>query len=321
MTDKKMDIIRALKRAGTDPISGEELGERLGISRTMVWKYMKALGEEGYVIRSTPGSGHVLVSAPDKLYPSEIMDGLDTGIIGGDIRYFDDVDSTNDVAKKMGSSSDEGTVVIAEMQDSGRGRKGGHWMSPRGGVWMSVILKPNVVPAYAPRFTLMAGVAVAKTIRDLGVEASLKWPNDVLVGDKKVCGILTEMDAESDQINFVVIGMGINVNVSIEDLSEDIRSSSTSLSEIKGEELDRIAFVQALLRALEDEYVRSKALGFDLILDEWKSLSSTIGRDVDVVTPQRMISGKAVGITENGTLLVETSEGLEEVIAGSCIHR
>lgn len=316
-----MDIIRALKKAGNDSISGEELGDRLGISRTMVWKYIKALGEEGYVIKSLPGSGHVLVSAPDKLYPSEIMDGLDTSIIGGDIRYFDEVDSTNDIAKKMGSLSDEGTVVIAEMQDSGRGRKGDHWVSPRGGVWMSVILKPNVVPAYAPRFTLMAGVAVARAIREFGIEASLKWPNDVLVGDKKVCGILTEMDAETDQINFVVIGIGINVNVLLEDLSEDFRSSSTTLSEVKGEELDRIAFVQALLRALEDEYVRSKTLGFSSILEEWKSLSSTIGRDVDVVTPQRMISGKAVGITENGTLLVETAEGMEEIVAGSCIHR
>lgn len=316
-----MDIIKALKDSGAEPISGEELGTKLGISRTMVWKYIKALGDEGYVIRSIPGSGHILQSSPDKLYPSEIKDGLDTDLIGGDIRYFDVVDSTNDVAKDIGASSDEGAIVIAEMQEGGRGRKGGHWISPRGGVWMSIILKPNNSPSFASRFTLMAGVAVAKTIREFGIEASLKWPNDVLVGEQKVCGILTEMDAEVEHINFIVVGMGINVNVAVDDLSEDIRPNSTSLSAIKGNDIDRTSFVQTLIRAFEVEYVRSRSQGFSSILEDWITLSGTIGRNVDVITPHKVISGKAKGITESGTLLVETAEGVQEIIAGSCIHK
>ncbi|WP_135613115.1 biotin--[acetyl-CoA-carboxylase] ligase [Methanococcoides sp. AM1] len=321
MVDRKMDILIALKEAGKEPISGEELGERLGISRTMVWKYIKGLEEDGYVIGSSPGSGYNLVSVPDKLYPSEISIGLDTDIIGKELHYFETVDSTNDMAKKMGFKAEEGTVVIAEMQESGRGRKGDRWVSPKGGIWLSVILKPGILPAHAPRLTLMAGVAVAKTIRQFGVDASIKWPNDVVIGNKKVCGILTEMDAEVDHIGFVVIGIGINANVSVEELPEELRDSSTSLSSIKGESINRASFVQALLRSLETEYLRFKVEGFSKILEDWISLSDTIGSQVEVITPQKIIAGKATGITAEGALIVETAEGVKEVMAGRCIYK
>lgn len=321
MADRKMDIIRALKEAGKEPISGEELGEKLGISRTMVWKYVKALEEDGYVIESSPGAGYVLVSVPDKLYPSEISIGLDTSIIGTEIHYFETLDSTNDMAKKMGLTAEEGTVVIAEMQESGRGRKGDRWVSPKGGIWLSVILKPGILPAHAPRLTLMAGVAVASTIRQFGAEASIKWPNDVVIGDRKVCGILTEMDAEADHIGFVVIGIGINANVSVEELPEELRDGSTSLSSIKGENINRAAFVQALLRSLETEYLRFKVDGFPKIMEDWISLSNTIGRQVEVITPHKLIAGKATGITADGALIVKTAEGMQEVMAGRCIYK
>ncbi|NYT20063.1 MAG: biotin--[acetyl-CoA-carboxylase] ligase [Methanosarcinales archaeon] len=321
MVDRKMDILRALKEAGKKPISGEELGEKLGISRTMVWKYIKILEEDGYTIESSPGSGYVLVSVPDKLYPSEISIGLDTAIIGKELHYFETVDSTNDMAKKMGIKAEEGTVVIAEMQESGRGRKGDPWVSPKGGIWLSVILKPSILPVHAPRLTLMAGVAVARTIREFGVDASIKWPNDVVIDGRKVCGILTEMDAEVDHIGFVVIGIGINANVSMDELPEELRGSSTSLSSVKGEPINRAAFVQALLRSLENEYLRFKVEGFPKILEDWISLSNTIGRHVEVVTPQKIITGKATGVTVDGALIIETSEGVQEVIAGRCIYK
>ncbi|WP_440952547.1 biotin--[acetyl-CoA-carboxylase] ligase [Methanococcoides sp. FTZ1] len=321
MADRKMDIIRALKEAGKEPISGEELGEQLGISRTMVWKYIKNLEEDGYVIESSPGSGYTLVSAPDKLYPSEISIGLDTSIMGKEVHYFETLDSTNDLAKKMGPKAEEGTVVIAETQESGRGRKGDHWVSPKGGIWLSVILKPGILPAHAPRLTLMAGVAVANTMRQFGIDASIKWPNDIVIGEKKVCGILTEMDAEADHIGFVVIGIGINANVSVEELPEEFRGSSTSLSSVIGESINRAEFVRDLLRSLESEYMRFKIDGFDKILDDWTSLSNTIGRQVDVITPHKIVSGKAVGVTPDGALVVEDEEGLHEVMAGRCIYK
>ncbi|WP_445476193.1 biotin--[acetyl-CoA-carboxylase] ligase [Methanococcoides methylutens] len=321
MVDRKMDILRALKEAGKKPISGEELGEKLGISRTMVWKYIKILEEDGYIIESSPGTGYVLVSVPDKLYPSEISIGLDTAIIGKELHYFETVDSTNDMAKKMGIKAEEGTVVIAEMQESGRGRKGDPWVSPKGGIWLSVILKPGILPVHAPRLTLMAGVAVVRTIKEFGVNASIKWPNDVVIDGRKVCGILTEMDAEVDHIGFVVIGIGINANVSLDDLPEELRGSSTSLSSVKGESINRPAFVQALLRSLETEYLRFKVEGFQKILADWISFSNTIGRQVEVITPQKIIAGKATGITVDGALIIETSEGVQEVIAGRCIYK
>ncbi|UGV40922.1 biotin--[acetyl-CoA-carboxylase] ligase [Methanococcoides orientis] len=321
MVDRKMDILIALKEAGKEPISGEEIGEKLGISRTMVWKYIKILEEDGYVIGSSPGSGYVLISAPDKLYPSEISIGLDTDIIGKEIHYFESVDSTNDMAKKMGFKAEEGTVVIAEMQESGRGRKGDRWVSPKGGIWLSVILKPGILPVHAPRLTLMAGVAVARAIRQFGVAASIKWPNDVVIDGKKVCGILTEMDAEVDHIGFVVIGIGINANVSVDELPGELRDSCTSLSYINGENINRAAFVQDLLRSLEAEYLRFKLEGFSKILEDWISLSDTIGRQVEVITPQKIIAGKATGVTAEGALIVETSEGVQEIMAGRCIYK
>jgi BirA family biotin operon repressor/biotin-[acetyl-CoA-carboxylase] ligase len=321
LADRKMDIVRALKEAGKKPISGEDMGEKLGISRTMVWKYIKALGEDGYVIESSPGSGYTLVSAPDKLYPSEISIGLDTSIMGKEIHYFETVDSTNDMAKKMGPKAEEGTVVIAEVQESGRGRKGDRWVSPKGGIWLSVILKPGILPAHAPRLTLMAGVAVANTMRQFGVEASIKWPNDVVIGERKICGILTEMDAEADHIGFVVIGIGINANVSLDELPEELRGGCMSLISIKGECINRAEFVQSLLRSLETEYLRFKVDGFPKILEDWLSLSNTIGRQVDVITPHKIISGKATGINADGALVVENDEGVHEIMAGRCLYK
>lgn len=321
LVDRKIDVIRALKEAGNVPISGEDLGKKLGISRTMIWKYIKNLEEDGYVIESSPGTGYVLVSTPDKLYPAEIIIGLDTSIIGNDIHYFETVESTNDVAKKMGLEAEEGTIVVAEVQEKGRGRKGDPWLSPKGGIWLSVILKPSILPAHASRLTLMAGIAVANTMRQFGVDASIKWPNDVVIGNKKICGILTEMDAEADHIGFVIIGIGINANVPVEELPEELRGSSISLSSIKGELINRAEFVQVLLRSLETEYLRFKVDGFTKILEEWISLSNTIGREVDVITPHKIITGKATGINVDGVLIVENDEGVHEVIAGRCIYK
>ncbi|MEA1984664.1 MAG: biotin--[acetyl-CoA-carboxylase] ligase [Euryarchaeota archaeon] len=321
MEDKKIGIIRSLKETGEKAVSGEELGKTIGTSRTMVWKYIKMLQDEGYVIESSPGTGYVLRSIPDKLYAEVVGLDLGTDMIGHEIHYFDEVDSTNNVAKEMGHNAPEGTIVIAEIQKSGRGRKGQQWVSPPGGIWLSVILKPTISPGHASRMTLMAGLAVVNAMKELGVTASLKWPNDILVGGKKVCGILTEMDAETGHIDFVVVGIGINANIDPDAMNEELRKTSTSLSIELGKRIDRAGFVQSVLYELEQGYVKLSTQPFSIMLEEWMSNSDTIGKQVRVITPHRMIEGKVTGITEDGALVLEKKDGSsEKVIAGQCLY-
>ncbi|MCD4704348.1 MAG: biotin--[acetyl-CoA-carboxylase] ligase [Methanosarcinaceae archaeon] len=321
MEDKKAGIIRSLRDAGEKAVSGEELGKTIGTSRTMVWKYVKMLQDEGYVIESSPGTGYVLRSIPDKLYAEIIRIGLDTDVIGHEIHYFDEVDSTNNVAKEMGHNAPEGTIVISEIQTSGRGRKGHQWVSPYGGIWLSIILKPTISPRHASRMTLVAGIAVVNAMKKLGVTASLKWPNDVLVKGKKICGILTEMDAEPEHIDFVVVGIGINANINPDAMNEELRKTSTSLSIELGKRIDRADFVQSILYELEQEYTKLSTQSFSFILEEWMSKSDTIGRRVRVITPQKTIEGNVTGITADGALVLEKGDGTsEEIIAGQCIY-
>jgi len=321
VSNKRLEIIKVLKAAKGKAISGEELGEQLGISRTMVWKYIKTLKDDGYGITSSPKTGYILKSVPDLPSPEEIKIGLKTALIGQTIHYFDEVESTNNVAKKLAHESEEGTVVIAELQKSGRGRMGREWISLHGGIWLSVILKPTILLAHAPRLTLVAGLATAKAMRKLGVDASIKWPNDVLISGKKVCGILTEVNAEMEQIDYVVVGIGINANVDLDAFTEEVREGSTTLAAELGKPIARAAFIQDLLYELEQEYIKFRTRPFSSILDEWISLSDTIGREVTVMTPSKMFEGRAVGITEDGALVIENTDGTrEEVIAGRCIY-
>lgn len=321
MQEKILEVIRILKGANNQPVSGAEIGVSVGVSRTMVWKYVHTLQQRGYSIDSIPGSGYILESEPDLLYPELISDGLDTAVIGKEIVYYDKVRSTNDVAKQLGNEASDGTVVLTEIQDSGRGRRGSDWCSPEGGIWMSVILKPSMSPSHASRLTLMAGVAVAETLRKANINASLKWPNDVLVNGKKICGILTEMEAEAESINYVVIGIGINANMDLESFPEDLRVTSTTIKSELGREIDRVSFVQSLLSELEQRYIKFNTGYFDEILNSWIELSDTLGRRVHLVTPTKMYEGKAIGISEDGGLILEMEDGSKEtLISGRCIY-
>lgn len=321
MSNKRSEIINILKKSEGKSVSGEELGNRLEISRTMVWKYIKSLAKEGYEIESSPKIGYTLRSVPDLLYPDTIHMGLRSTLIGQKIHYFDELTSTNIIAKELAHNADDGTIVIAELQKSGRGRLGREWTSPRGGIWMSIILKPNISLTHASRLTLVAGIAITKIMRKLSVDARIKWPNDILINDKKVCGILTEVNAEMEQVDYVVIGIGINANVEMDKFSDDVRGVATTLLSELGRPIDRISFVQDILFELEQEYIQFITQPFSSIIDEWTSLSDTIGRQVTVTTALKMFEGKAVGITENGALIIEDSDGnREDVMAGLCIY-
>ena len=321
MSNKKLEIIKILKVSKDKAVSGEKLGNQLGISRTMVWKYIKSLEKEGYGIKSSPKIGYTLISVPDLLHPDAIRMGLRSTLIGQKIHHFDELTSTNIVAKELAHDAEDGTVVVAEVQKGGRGRLGREWLSPRGGIWMSVILKPTISLAHAPKLTLVAGVAISKAMRKLGVDARIKWPNDILVNDKKVCGILTEVNAEMELVDYIVVGIGINVNVDMDEFNDDVRDVATTLLSELGEPIDRISFIQDVLFELEQEYIRFRTQPFSGILDEWTSLSDTIGRQVSVTTPSKMIEGKAVGMTDDGALVVECSDGTrEDVMAGLCVY-
>lgn len=325
-------LVKILHGFRDDPISGEELGERLGISRAAVNAHINQLREMGYVIDASTKTGYRLVDVPDLLLPAELKARLDSlgaadACIGCDVHYFSKLESTNDTAKSIAPDACDGTVVISEVQTKGRGRLNRAWISPKGGIWLSVILKPKIAPQDAAKLTLMAGIAVADTMREFDIPAKIKWPNDVLVKAKKVCGILTEMTTETDMMEYAVLGIGIDANVDTEKFPLEARESSTSMQAELGHTVDRLEFTAKLLVRLNEEYARfEKAFvngdigSFDAMLDEWKSLSDTIGRVVTIQMRTKTISGEAVGIDHDGALIVETKDGIERVFAGDCIY-
>jgi BirA family biotin operon repressor/biotin-[acetyl-CoA-carboxylase] ligase len=316
-------VLQVLKRNLKEFVSGEDLGQRLGISRTAVWKHIRELQKEGYRIESSTKKGYRLMEVPDLLLPSEVQRGLATESVGRDIRYFKEIGSTSDYAKGLAKEgAPEGTVVVAEVQTGGRGRMGREWVSPVGGVWMSIILRPKLGPSEAQKITLICGVALARVLnRSYPLDARIKWPNDIHVKGKKVAGILTEMEAEMDAVNFVVVGIGINVNFGVQEFPEELREGATSIQEEVGEEVSRPELVRDVLQELERVYRDFSEGRFQDLMEEWKVLSSTLGKRVKILTRKEPMVGKAVGITKDGALVLEKEDGsVVEVMAGECIH-
>jgi len=317
----KDKILEKLITSKGEPVSGEELADELSVSRSAIWKHIKALRDEGYMIESSTNTGYRMIKTTDTLTSGEIKAGLKTNIIGKDIKYFKETESTNIIAREIAESVEEGTVVIAESQTGGRGRLGRKWISPEGGIWLSIIIKPKILPLYASRITLLTGVCVAKTIRSFGLAAKIKWPNDVLINGKKVCGILTEIEAEMDLIDYCVVGIGIDANVDTDSFPEEVRESSTSLKKELGHDINRVEFAQKLLSEFEALYLRFQKDGFPSILEEWRDMSATIGKWVKITTQTRTIYGEAIGVDNEGALILETGEGqLEKIVAGNCEH-
>jgi len=308
VNETKKQILKALRECG-GYLSGEKLSNQLGTSRVSIWKHMRSLKEDGYVIEASP-RGYRLVSSPDLLLPYEFP-GLEQKI-----RYFPEISSTMDTARELAKKgAGEGTIVIAEAQSRGRGRLSREWLSPGGGIYCTIVLRPRISPAYAPRINLMASVAVATTIKKLfGLKAELKWPNDVLIEGRKVCGILAEMDAEMDVVNFVNVGIGINANTSIPQFEKTV----TSLRDMLGKEISRKEFLGVLLMEIER---RQPLLMKADLLEEWKKLSVTLNKDVRIVAPGEVIVGRAIDIDTTGALIVKERNGsLKKAMAGDCIH-
>ncbi len=311
-------ILALLRSAGDGYISGEDIAGRLGVSRTAVWKHIRALKAAGYEIESHARRGYSLVEAPDLLLPQEIQPMLRTKIIGKTMFHFEDIPSSNNEAKRLAlDGAPDGTIVVAEAQSTGKGRLSRGWYSPaRKGIWFSVILRPSFLPQEAPKCTLMAAVAVVRAMKSMGFPVGIKWPNDILYKGKKLVGILTEMSAEMERVNFVVIGTGINVNLSPEDFPEDVRDIATSLSMVCNSHVDRIELFARILEALDELYLSVETEGFASVLDEWRHLSVTLGQEVNVIGVKETFTGTASDIDEDGALLIETPEGYRRVLAG-----
>ncbi len=294
-------------RERSNSVSGEELGRQVGASRASVSQHILALRKHGYMIESSCG-GYRLVCSPDLLLPFEFPD------MEHRIHYYPEIGSTMDPARELARrGAEQGTIVVAEAQTHGRGRLSREWLSPKGGIYFTVILRPEVEPAYAPLANLMASVAVAVTIRRLyGLKAAVKWPNDVLVRGRKVCGILAEMESGTDAVKFINVGIGINANTAVPGFSE----TATSLKEVLGRDISRQKFLRALI--LEIERRRNSLLDAD-VLNEWRGLSSTLSNDVKIAAADEVIVGRAVDIDDTGSLIVREMDGsLRKVAAGDC---
>jgi BirA family biotin operon repressor/biotin-[acetyl-CoA-carboxylase] ligase len=300
-----------------DKVSGEAIAKALKVSRTAVWKAMNGLRDLGYVVDGDH-KGYHLVSAPDLLHPFELRPILRTRSFGKRIEHHMTIGSTNERARELAEEGwPDGSVVVSEAQETGKGRLGRGWSSPRGGIWFSLILTPDLRPNEAPTLTLSGGTVVAEALVKAGFDAKLKWPNDVLIGDKKVCGILTEMSGEMERIDYIVMGIGINANCKVGDLPKEIRAKATTLFEVKGTPVDRKGLFADILLAFEDIY----DLGPDEIISRWKKRSATLGRMVRIHTQKGDIEGMARDLDATGALILELASGERQIIySGDCEH-
>ena len=318
MIDEK---ILAILRNDTDHVSGEELCKIAGVSRAAIWKHIEKLREEGYDIEASPHLGYRLLNIPDRLIPAEIKWKLRTRVLGKEILSYKKVDSTNTIAYALAEKGlKEGSVILAEEQEKGKGRHGRTWLSPsKSGIYLSVILRPQITPNEISKITLLAAVAAARAIRETAdLQAMIKWPNDILVNHKKVCGILTEMKAEQDRVDFIVIGIGINVNTQMKQLPKGASSLREELPDSRtDEQVSRVALTRKLIEKLEEDYFLLKKDGFQPIMDEWKRLSDMIGSRVKVVLQNRTFEGLVHDIDPDGALVVRRDAGtLEKVSSG-----
>jgi BirA family biotin operon repressor/biotin-[acetyl-CoA-carboxylase] ligase len=295
-------------------VSGEEMASCLGISRAAIWKQIKSLRAKGFEIESSTKRGYRLVSKTDLLDPDLLCSGLATGI--WERFTATGRESTNEYARSIATRCGDGTVVLAETQTAGRGRLSRPWSSPQGGIWMSLILKPEIPLAQAYRINMAVSVALARAVFGLyGLKADIKWPNDLLINERKLCGILMEISAEVDRLDFALIGIGLNANVDVSSFPEDWRV--TSLSKELGHSVSRTELIQRILQEIEETYNK---MGSEEIYEEWRDRSATLGRYVRITSASGDIEGEAVALSKDGALCLETDKGTKRILAGDCIH-
>ena len=314
----KEEILRLL-RSADGYISGQELCNRFGVSRTAVWKAINQLKEAGYEIEAQQNKGYRLMAAPDLMTEAEIKSLMHTEWVAKEVLYFDTIDSTNTKAQELAEKGyPSGTLVVADKQESGKGRRGRSWVSPSGtGIFMTLMIKPDINPNNASMLTLVAALAVAKAITSVtGEKALIKWPNDIVINGKKVCGILTEMNAQFDYINHIVVGIGINVHN--ESFPEEISQMASSLMiEAGGKRFHRAQIIAETMSYFEQYYdTFLKTQDLSALVREYDELLVNRNKSVRVLDPKEPFDGKAMGITPKGELIVDTWESRKMVSSG-----
>lgn len=316
----KATAILALLRTDGQFVSGEDISSKLGVSRAAVWKHIDGLRQMGYGVEAVPSRGYRLITVPDVLDVQTISDHLSGALIGVNLVYFKETASTNSDAFRMAEEGAvEGSVVLADAQTAGKGRRGRTWASPSGtNLYCSVVLRPHIMPHEAPQLTFLSAVAVARTIeRTTGLAPEIKWPNDVLIQGKKVAGLLNEMSAETDGINFVILGIGINLNMAPAQFPPDLRYPATSLLIECGHRVDRSTAAACLMAELDLMYGDFLQRGFAPVRDEWQSRCNASGRQVMVTDcGQEPVVGMFAGIDEDGALLLDVAGVRQRILSG-----
>ncbi|MGF7030507.1 BirA family biotin operon repressor/biotin-[acetyl-CoA-carboxylase] ligase [Paenibacillus mucilaginosus] len=323
MTERLVELFEASQGAF---LSGEELSDKLAISRTAVWKRIEKLREEGYTFEAVPRKGYRLIGKPDKLDPAALVTRLQTELFGRRIHYHQEVESTQTTALALlAEGAPEGTLILAEQQTAGRGRQGRPWISPKGkGLWMSLVLKPAGLPiSCTPQLTLLVAVALCRAVRaETGVEAGIKWPNDLLVGGRKISGILLESRAEDASLQHIIAGVGISVNLTEEDYPQALRETATSLAIEAGRPVDRMQLLCRFLQEWEQLYKLYLEQGFGPVKLLWEALTVSLHRTIRCRTPQGFVEGYGEGIDDFGALLLRLPDGTQQrLISGDVEFR
>src|ERR1043166_5781917 len=318
-------ILKALRAAGEEQVSGADLSQQLGVSRAAIWARIEELRSLGYEIEASPHLGYKLIGVPDVLHADDLMARLgSTKVIGRDIRVFQETTSTNDIIEKFARDGvKEGVVVFAESQTKGRGRLGRKWASPsKKGLWFSMLLRPDLRPHETTQLTVAAATALRRAIGTrTGLEAEIKWPNEILINGKKVAGILTELNAELDRVKYVIIGIGVDVNLGTRDFPPELRKIATSLKIESGKTISRAELAVSVLGELDGDYQRICAGDFEDVAEEWEKHCKTIGQEVVIRTGAREIRGRAESLAEDGALLLRTEHGrLERIVGGDVTY-
>jgi BirA family transcriptional regulator, biotin operon repressor / biotin---[acetyl-CoA-carboxylase] ligase len=314
-------ILFALRHAGGGAVSGADLSHKLGISRAAIWARIEELRSLGYEIEASPHRGYRLLHVPDLLHADDLLSLVQGNrVIGRDIQVYQETGSTNEVVDRLARAGvKEGIAVFAEAQSKGRGRLGRKWFSPAGkGLWFSILLRPDLRPQAATQLTVAAATSLARAVRQqTGLQPEIKWPNDLLLSGKKVAGILTELSAELDCIQYVVLGIGLDVNISQSELPADLRKLATSLKIETGRAFRRADLAAAIFRELDQDYALIAHRQFPKLAEEWEGYCTTLGHGVRIKVGERILAGRAESLDEDGALLLRTQHGhLERVIGG-----
>lgn len=312
MSSTRQRLIQLLHEQDGEYISGQQLSEQLDISRTAVWKHMKELEKEGFEIEAKSRVGYRIVNQPDVINQSALQWGLQTKFLGKNIIHKASVPSTQPIAHDLArENKPHGTVIIAEEQTAAKGRMNRPWQSPKGtGIWLSMILRPEIMPHQAPQLTLLTATVLAEVIyEETNVSPQIKWPNDILIAGKKIAGILTEMQAEQDQIQYVVLGFGMNVNQEEQDIDPDLRDRATSIRIATEKKWDRTKMIQRILERFEQTYDLYLREGFSQIKKKWENFGFKVGQKISLTMQDEKVTATFIGISHDGALIIENANG------------